>query len=211
MKVPSRPTRSDERPGLNPLAFLSLPPRSSRPEPPLTHISPDEGSSMSEDDDLQDNSSNSPDPILSDWFLNSHRPSLYLAEKTCEMVCYWFSSNPPHLNATISVRIQILSPHLSNPPSLHTPVPSNTLSTSRSASAYMTPTRPNHTIPTSPPPIPSYLLRRPPFKVICDDTYSNWRAQRTQGIQDYCSDATLSNLSPVSSPRKLPLYPCISP
>lgn len=49
---------------------------------------------MSEDDDLQDSSSNSPDPTLSDWFLNSHQSSLYLAEKTCEMVCYlWFSSN----------------------------------------------------------------------------------------------------------------------
>ena len=51
---------------------------------------------MSEDDDLQDSSSSSPDRILSDWFLNSHQSSLYLAEKTCEMVCYlWFSSNSP--------------------------------------------------------------------------------------------------------------------
>ena len=51
---------------------------------------------MSEDDDLQDSSSSSPDPTLSDWFLNSHQSSLYLAEKTCEMVCYlWFSSNSP--------------------------------------------------------------------------------------------------------------------
>jgi hypothetical protein len=59
-------------------------------------LSPDEDSSMSEDDDLQDSSSSSPDPILSDWFLNSHQSSLYLAEKTCEMVCYlWFSSNSP--------------------------------------------------------------------------------------------------------------------
>ena len=41
-------------------------PRSLRPETPLTHISPDEDSSMYEDDDLQDNSSNSLDLILSD-------------------------------------------------------------------------------------------------------------------------------------------------
>ena len=69
-------------------------PPTSRPEPPLTPVFTDEDSSMSEDDDLQDSSSNSPDPILSDWFLNSHQSSLYLAEKTCEMVCYlWFSSN----------------------------------------------------------------------------------------------------------------------
>ena len=68
----------------------------SRPNPPLTRIFPDEDSSMSEDDDLQHSSSNSPDPILADWFLNSHQSSLYLAEKTCEMVCYlWFSSNSP--------------------------------------------------------------------------------------------------------------------
>ena len=69
----------------------------SRPKPPpLTPSFVDEDSSMSEDDDLQDSTSNSPDPILSDWFLNSHQSSLYLAEKTCEMVCYlWFSSNPP--------------------------------------------------------------------------------------------------------------------
>jgi hypothetical protein len=67
---------------------------SSRSDLPLTHPSSDEDSSMSEDDDLQDSSSNSPNPILSDWFLNSHQSSLYLAEKTCEMVCYlWFSSN----------------------------------------------------------------------------------------------------------------------
>ena len=45
---------------------------------------------------MQDSSSSSPNPILSDWFLNSHQSSLYLAEKTCEMVCYlWFSSNSP--------------------------------------------------------------------------------------------------------------------
>ena len=68
----------------------------SRSSPPLTRTPLDEDSSMSEDDDLQDSSSNSPDPILSDWFLNSHQSSLYLAEKTCEMVCYlWFSSNTP--------------------------------------------------------------------------------------------------------------------
>ena len=66
------------------------------PNSPLILSSPDEDSSMSEDDDLQDSSSSSPDPILSDWFLNSHQSSLYLAEKTCEMVCYlWFSSNSP--------------------------------------------------------------------------------------------------------------------
>ena len=71
-------------------------PNSSCPEPPLIRLSLDEDSSMSEDDDLQDSSSSSPDPILSDWFLNSHQSSLYLAEKTCEMVCYlWFSSNSP--------------------------------------------------------------------------------------------------------------------
>ena len=71
-------------------------PESSRPEPPLTRIFPDEDSSMSEDDDLQDSSSSSPDPILADWSLNSHQSSLYLAEKTCEMVCYlWFSSTAP--------------------------------------------------------------------------------------------------------------------
>lgn len=68
----------------------------SRSNLPLTCISADEDSSMSEDDDLQDSSSSSPDPILSDWFLNSHQSSLYLAEKTCEMVCYlWFTSNSP--------------------------------------------------------------------------------------------------------------------
>ena len=71
-------------------------PQTSRPKPPLTLVFVDEDSSMSEDDDLQDSSPNSPDPILSDWFLNSHQSSLYLAEKTCEMVCYlWFSSNSP--------------------------------------------------------------------------------------------------------------------
>ena len=69
-------------------------PSSSRPEPPLIRLSPDEDSSMSEDDDLQDSSPNSPHSGLLDWFLNSHQSSLYLAEKTCEMVCYlWFSSN----------------------------------------------------------------------------------------------------------------------
>ena len=77
--------------------YEGAPPRLSRlVQPPLIRISPDEDSSMSEDDDLQDSSSSSPDPILSDWFLNSHQSSLYLAEKTCEMVCYlWFSSNSP--------------------------------------------------------------------------------------------------------------------
>ena len=67
-------------------------PQMSRPNPPpLTPSFVDEDSSMSEDDDLQDSSSSSPDPILLDWFLNSHQSSLYLAEKTCEMVCYlWF-------------------------------------------------------------------------------------------------------------------------
>ena len=56
----------------------------------------DEDSSMSDDDELQDSSSNSPNPILSDWFLNSHQSSFYLAEKTCEMVCYlWFASTSP--------------------------------------------------------------------------------------------------------------------
>src|ERR1700753_1345638 len=49
--------------------------------PPLTPLLPDEDSSMSEDDDQQVSSSSSPDPILSDWFLNSHQSSLYLAEK----------------------------------------------------------------------------------------------------------------------------------
>jgi len=71
--------------------------RASLPEPPLlTPIFADEDSSMSEDDDLRDSSSGSPDPILLDWFLNSHQSSLHPAEKTCEMVCYlWFSSNSP--------------------------------------------------------------------------------------------------------------------
>ena len=83
-------------------------PQSSRPNPPLTRASLDEDSSMSEDDDLQDSSSSSPDPILSDWFLNSHQSALYLAEKTCEMVCYlWFSSNSP------SSRRHHFVPHLS--------------------------------------------------------------------------------------------------
>ena len=95
--------------------------QSSRPEPPLIRLSPDEDSSMSEDDDLQDSSSSSPDPILLDWFLNSHQSSLYLAEKTCEMVCYlWFSSNSssprrhhfvPHSNPhTASLQFSV-SPH----------------------------------------------------------------------------------------------------
>ena len=88
-------------PGANclpPIQRYEGPPNSSSSKPPLTHnhLSLDEDSSMSEDDDQQDSSSSSPNPILSDWFLNSHQSSLYLAEKTCEMVCYlWFSSNSP--------------------------------------------------------------------------------------------------------------------
>jgi hypothetical protein len=63
---------------------------------------------MSEDDDQQESSSSSPNPILSDWFVNSHQSSLYLAEKTCEMVCYlWFSSNSP------SPRRHLFVPHSS--------------------------------------------------------------------------------------------------
>jgi hypothetical protein len=71
-------------------------PQTLRAKPPLSSPFVDEDSSMSDDDELQDSSSNSPNPILSDWFLNSHQSSLYLAEKTCEMVCYlWFASTSP--------------------------------------------------------------------------------------------------------------------
>ena len=60
----------------------------------LTCISLAGDISMSGDDDLQDSSSSSPVPMLSDWFLNSHQSSLHLAENTRKIVCYlWLSSN----------------------------------------------------------------------------------------------------------------------
>ncbi|KAI0078529.1 hypothetical protein K474DRAFT_1660340 [Panus rudis PR-1116 ss-1] len=45
----------------------------------------------------------SPHPEAFDWFTSSHRPSNFIAEKMCEMVCYlWFSSLSPHSPATDS-------------------------------------------------------------------------------------------------------------